>query len=157
MLALLVEAAYSQQKGGPLRQANLRLEVVRHVWRLAHELKVIASRQYEHGAKLIDELGRQIGGWIRSRDSAEGRLMKRLKNLCPQLVSFENLLRAYRTAKLGKRGRPGVAEFALNLGIRTPGSLQRDLQGWKLSPRRVPSLFTIYERKPRRYSRRAIS
>jgi hypothetical protein len=37
-----------------LRRANLRLEVVRHLWRLAHELKAIAIRQYEHGAKLID-------------------------------------------------------------------------------------------------------
>lgn len=29
------------------QRANLRLEVVRHLWRLAHELKVMATRQYE--------------------------------------------------------------------------------------------------------------
>jgi len=70
VLELLVEAAYSRSKDIPLRQANVQLEVVRHLWRLAYELKVIATRQYEHGAKLLDDLGRQIGGWLRSRDHA---------------------------------------------------------------------------------------
>ena len=67
VLELLVEAAYTRNKDTPLRRANLRLEVVRHLWRLAHELKVLAIRQYEHGAALIDDLGRQIGGWLRSQ------------------------------------------------------------------------------------------
>ena len=70
VLELLVEAAYSRDKVGLLKRANLRLQIVRHLFRLAFELKVIATRQYEHGAKLIDELGRQIGGWLRSQDSA---------------------------------------------------------------------------------------
>lgn len=74
VLEFLVEAAYQRQKEDALRRANLRLEVVRHVWRLAHELKVIATRQYEHGAKLIDDLGRQIGGWIRSQAPAQPNL-----------------------------------------------------------------------------------
>jgi hypothetical protein len=57
---------YVRNKEKPLRRANLGLEVVRHLWRLAYELKAVAIRQYEHGAKLMDELGRQIGGWLRS-------------------------------------------------------------------------------------------
>ena len=73
VLELLVEAAYSRSKDIPLRRANLQLEVVRHLWRLAHELQVIATRHYEHGAKLLDDLGRQIGGWLRSRESGEVR------------------------------------------------------------------------------------
>lgn len=70
VLDLLVEAAYTRSKDTPLRRANLKLEVVRHLWRLAHELKVTATRQYEHGARLIDDLGRQIGGWLRSQPQA---------------------------------------------------------------------------------------
>jgi hypothetical protein len=70
VLELLVEAAYTHKKMALLQQANVTLEVVRHLWRLAHELKVMAIRQYEHGAKLIDDLGRQIGGWLRSRSEA---------------------------------------------------------------------------------------
>jgi hypothetical protein len=71
VLELLVEAAYTSNKEGPLRRANLRLQVVRHLWRLAHELKVIAIRQYEHGVRLLDDLGRQIGGWLRSRAASQ--------------------------------------------------------------------------------------
>jgi hypothetical protein len=67
----LVEAAYSRQKDQALAHANLRLEVVRHLWRVAHELKVVTTRKYEHGAKLLDDLGRQIGGWRRSRESLQ--------------------------------------------------------------------------------------
>ena len=71
VLELLVEAAYTRNKDTSLRRANLKLEVVRHLWRLAHELKVMATRQYEHGARLIDDVGRQIGGWLRSQQAAE--------------------------------------------------------------------------------------
>ena len=71
VLELLVEAAYTRNKESPLRRANLRLEVVRHLWRLAYELKAVAIRQYEHGAKLMDELGRQIGGWLRSTGQSQ--------------------------------------------------------------------------------------
>lgn len=71
VLELLVEAAYTRNKDASLRRANLKLEVVRHLWRLAHELKVMATRQYEHGARLLDDLGRQIGGWLRSQPTSE--------------------------------------------------------------------------------------
>ena len=30
-----------------------------------------SGRRYAHGAKLMDELGRQIGGWLRSRREKE--------------------------------------------------------------------------------------
>ena len=70
-LELLVEPAYTRHKEDPLRRANLRLEVVRHLWRLAHELKVMVTRQYEYGARLLEDLGRQIGGWLRSQLPAE--------------------------------------------------------------------------------------
>jgi len=67
VLELLVEAAWSRDKQKVLRRANLRLETVRHLWRLAHELQDLSTRRYEHGAGLIDDLGRQVGGWLRSQ------------------------------------------------------------------------------------------
>ena len=66
VLELLVDAAYSRTKQAVLKQANLRLAVARHLWRLAQELQIISTRRYEHGARLMDDLGRQIGGWLRS-------------------------------------------------------------------------------------------
>ena len=72
VLELLVEAAYSRSKAAMLKRANLRLEVVRHLWRLGHELSTVSTRRYEHGARLIDDLGRQIGGWLRSQQAGSG-------------------------------------------------------------------------------------
>ena len=66
VLEQLVSAAYSRNKDEPLKAANLKLEIVRHLWRLAHELQAIPTRQYEHGASLMLNLGRQLGGWRRS-------------------------------------------------------------------------------------------
>ena len=70
VLELLVEAAYSRTKQAALKRANVRLEVARHLWRLAYELHAVSTRRYKHGAELMDGLGKQIGGWLRSRQPA---------------------------------------------------------------------------------------
>lgn len=66
VLERLVEATYSRNRRELLQQANLRLETVRHLWRLAYELKTIAMRRYSHGAKLMLDVGRQVGGWAKA-------------------------------------------------------------------------------------------
>jgi hypothetical protein len=63
VLELLTEAAYSRQKGTTLSEANRKLAVVRHLWRLAYELKVVALKQYEYGGRLLVGVGQQVGGW----------------------------------------------------------------------------------------------
>ncbi|MEZ5595535.1 MAG: diversity-generating retroelement protein Avd [Pseudomonadales bacterium] len=70
VLELLLEAAYTREKSRSLAAANRRLAVVRHLWRLCVELKVIPLNRYEHGTGLFLDLGRQIGGWHRSLASA---------------------------------------------------------------------------------------
>jgi hypothetical protein len=66
VLEATVESAYTRNKQQSLQRANLRLEVARDLWRLSHESQAISNRSYEHGAKLMDDLGRQLGGWLRS-------------------------------------------------------------------------------------------
>lgn len=66
VLGDLVDAAYRKDKAASLASANRQLQVIRHLWRLCHELQVIPTRRYEHGARLLEDLGRQIGGWSRS-------------------------------------------------------------------------------------------
>ncbi len=76
--------------------------------------------------------------------------MKRLNHLWEQIVSFDNLLLAYKKARKSKRGRREVAYFSLELEkelLKIQTALQQ--QYWKPSPYRV---FTIYERKPRQIS-----
>ena len=63
VLEACVSAAYAKDKRPWLEQANRRLNVVRHLWRLAHELRDVAPRQYAHGSQKIVEIGAQLGGW----------------------------------------------------------------------------------------------
>jgi hypothetical protein len=65
VLEMLVEAAYQKQREAALRTANRKLDVVRHLWRLSHTLKVISPGCYGQGAVRFTELGKQIGGWHR--------------------------------------------------------------------------------------------
>ncbi len=76
--------------------------------------------------------------------------MKRLGGVWPQLVSFENLLLAFRRARRGKARRSSVAGFELHLEKELL-QLQRELQSGEYQPGEY-RVFTIYERKPRQIS-----
>jgi len=65
VLEHLVRAAYSRDKQAPLAAANTELELLRHLWRAAWELRAVSGKCYEQGARRIDELGREVGGWLR--------------------------------------------------------------------------------------------
>ena len=73
--------------------------------------------------------------------------MKRIGNLWPQLISFPNLLTAAERAAEGKRKRPDVAAFLMNLECEL-FQLQRELRydSYEPGPYRT---FTIHEPKPR--------
>ena len=73
--------------------------------------------------------------------------MKPLKQIWPQLVSFENMFKAYRKARKGKRNRLPVSEFGLNLE-RELLALQDELLNGTYRPGAY-RIFTIYDRKPR--------
>ncbi len=65
-----VDAAYSKHKRSQLNRANRRLSAVRHLWRLAWELRVISRKRYFHGSRQLVDIGSQIGAWQKSRASA---------------------------------------------------------------------------------------
>jgi hypothetical protein len=73
VLDTLIEAAYTRERIGLLQRANLGLEKLRFWIRLAHDLQLVDFRRYEHAARLIDALGRQVGGWLRSERAPIGR------------------------------------------------------------------------------------
>ena len=62
---LLINAVYARKKTGFLDQVNTRLEQLRFLLRLANELGGLAHKGYGHVSKMVDELGRQVGGWRR--------------------------------------------------------------------------------------------
>jgi hypothetical protein len=64
VLEQLIQASYQHEnRVDYLTQANLHLEVIRHLWRIAYELEVIGMTSYKNGSKLLLELGLQVGGW----------------------------------------------------------------------------------------------
>ena len=73
--------------------------------------------------------------------------MKRVGNVWNAVVSFENLLAAYRKARAGKQSSTAVAEFTLNLESELL-NLQEELICGNYAPGSY-RLFTIYERKQR--------
>ena len=48
-----------------LHEADLHLERLKVYNRLAHDLRLHTSAQYEHLGRLLDEIGRLLGGWIK--------------------------------------------------------------------------------------------
>lgn len=64
-LTVLIEAAYSKNKTDLLKDANLKLEQLRYLTRLAKDLKLINIKSYEFSAKSIDEIGTSVGGWLK--------------------------------------------------------------------------------------------
>jgi hypothetical protein len=61
-----LRAYYSRDKRGHLLEANLQLEVARHLVRLANVLKLFSTHTYGVLAEKMDEVGRMIGGWLKS-------------------------------------------------------------------------------------------
>lgn len=63
LLELLLEASYSRDKARLLGQANLEVDKLRYMLRLAKDLRVLSINRYEHGVRVLDDIGRQVGGW----------------------------------------------------------------------------------------------
>ncbi len=69
VLELIVEARYMKDKSAVLAKANLQLEKLRVLLRICHEERHLDHKGFEHAARNIDEAGRMIGGWLRSRSA----------------------------------------------------------------------------------------
>ena len=72
VLERLIEATYTRDRRGHLNAANLGLEKLRLLCRLAKDLGHLDQRRYEHAARSLDETGRLIGGWRKAHEAAEG-------------------------------------------------------------------------------------
>ena len=66
MLDWIIIANSEKDKRPMLRQINLRVEKLRIYVRLCFDLKIIGIDKYEVLSKYIDEIGRMIGGWMKS-------------------------------------------------------------------------------------------
>jgi hypothetical protein len=67
-IELLLEASYGdrERKVILLEKASVKLNVLRFLVRLMKETKTFDTKKYIALQALIDEIGRMIGGWMRS-------------------------------------------------------------------------------------------
>ena len=66
LLETLIKARYTRNRQALLEQANLALEILRFQVRLAKDLQCLKTDSYAFAAKAIDEIGRLVGGWLKS-------------------------------------------------------------------------------------------
>jgi hypothetical protein len=61
----LILARYEKDKLARLEALNGRLDVIRHQTRLMKEFDLIETAKYGQASKLINEIGTDLGGWIK--------------------------------------------------------------------------------------------
>ncbi len=67
---LIARATKTRDKRRVLLEADLELDRLRLNVRLCLELKLLTMAQYEHAAGLLVEIGKLLGGWIKTTETA---------------------------------------------------------------------------------------
>lgn len=67
---LLLRAVHSPDRRTSLGEADIELEKLRFYLRLAQDLKFLSFDQYEHAARLANEVGKLLGGWLKATPAA---------------------------------------------------------------------------------------
>ena len=63
---LLVRAKFHRERQALLEQVNLELELLRLQLRMAKDLKCLPIESYGFASRSVDEVGRMVGGWIKT-------------------------------------------------------------------------------------------
>jgi hypothetical protein len=66
LLDTLIEAKYTRQRQDLLTHANRRLENLRLQMRLSKDLQCLKLDGYHFVVRALDEVGRLVGGWLKS-------------------------------------------------------------------------------------------
>ncbi len=74
LLEHLVQARWAPpaRKAEHLREADLCLARLRVLLRLSHQRRLLDTRGYEHLARELDSVGRQLGGWSADAEQRAG-------------------------------------------------------------------------------------
>lgn len=69
----LIEAARTGDPLPLLGQADTELTKLRFYLRLSRDLGLMSIGQYQHAAGMVNEVGRLLGGWIKSASLAKAK------------------------------------------------------------------------------------
>ena len=63
----IIEAIYTKDRSYILDRINLYIEKLRVMFRITYKRKYISAKQYEYISGRLNETGKMIGGWKKSR------------------------------------------------------------------------------------------
>ena len=72
MLRLAIQAAKRYHKKTTLQDLDIEVEILRALVRKAHRMRYINHHRYETWSRHVDEIGRMVGGWIKSQGNGSG-------------------------------------------------------------------------------------
>ena len=67
MMEGLIEARYASQKLDILLPLRGKLDILRYQTRLLFDFKLVNVKRYENASRKIDEIGKQLSGWIQQQ------------------------------------------------------------------------------------------
>lgn len=70
LLKLIVVCNKKYYKKTTMQELDAELDLLRCQVRIAKQLGYLDFKKYEHWSKLNDEIGKMLGGWLKSLDSA---------------------------------------------------------------------------------------
>lgn len=80
----LIEASLGAQRGRSLHEADVALTKLRLYLRLARDLGLLGDAQHVHVARMVDEIGRLLGGWRKSLRRGRSSNPDTMKSLQPR-------------------------------------------------------------------------
>ena len=63
---LLMEAVYSKNPREFLKKSDFELKKIRFYLRVSHDRSLTKTKQYEYASNALMEIGRLLGGWLKS-------------------------------------------------------------------------------------------
>ena len=66
VLKALLRAKYSRAPRACLEEANVNLQQIRFLARLAKDLKCMSIKSYEFSSRQVEAIGAEVGGWLKS-------------------------------------------------------------------------------------------
>jgi hypothetical protein len=76
LLEGLISARYSNNKLPILEKLNTQLDISRYQSRLLLDLQLIQTERYAHAAKLLTEIGKELGGWTKQQKNSTKEISK---------------------------------------------------------------------------------
>ena len=66
LMAAIIKANKKYHKQTAIQEADTQLEILRYYVRLGKDMEFLPLRKYENWAKMLAEIGKMIGGWLRA-------------------------------------------------------------------------------------------